>query len=156
MKKFKGFTSQQEKNFFSILKKQNDKELDKLFSNLHEEAFAHINCMDCGNCCKSLPPIINNTDIARISKYLRLKDSEFRVNYLTIDDEDLVFKKTPCVFLEPDNSCLIYDVRPRSCKEYPHTQRDNMKGILHLTFRNATVCPAVKEILEKLRLHFKI
>jgi len=54
--------------------------------------------------------------------------------------------------LQEDNTCAVYDVRPRACKEYPHTNRKNIQQILPLTVRNAEVCPAVYEILERLRV----
>jgi Fe-S-cluster containining protein len=66
------------------------------------------------------------------------------------EDGDYVFKSSPCPFLASDNACSIYEFRPKACREYPHTNRPQMKQILDLTFKNATVCPAVKEILKRI------
>ena len=53
--------------------------------------------------------------------------------------------------LGEDNYCTIYDVRPKACKEYPHTNRKKQNQILNLTEKNIEVCPAVYDIMEKLK-----
>jgi Fe-S-cluster containining protein len=50
-----------------------------------------------------------------------------------------------------DNECLIYDVRPKACSEYPHTNRKKFIQIANLTLNNTEVCPAVYDIVEKLK-----
>jgi len=62
------------------------------------------------------------------------------------EDGDYVLKSSPCVFLQDDNKCSIYEDRPLACREYPHTDRKNMYQILGLTEKNTEVCPAVAEI----------
>ena len=80
--------------------------VDEAFQKLHEEVFSEVNCLDCGNCCKSLGPKLNSTDIRRISGALRIKPSEFEQKYLRMDeDDDFVFSTMPCVFLAEDNTC---------------------------------------------------
>ena len=32
-------------------------------------------------------------------------------------------KGLPCPFLAEDGRCTVYEVRPRDCAEYPHTQK---------------------------------
>jgi Fe-S-cluster containining protein len=49
-----------------------------------------------------------------------------------------------------DNTCQIYEHRPKACREYPHTNRKNMQGIMALTQKNAVICPGVAQIMEKL------
>jgi hypothetical protein len=51
----------------------------------------------------------------------------------------------------PDNYCMIYEIRPRACREYPHTNRRRFHQILKLTWRNTLVCPAVLEIVARLK-----
>lgn len=70
--------------------------------------------------------------------------------HLTIDrDGDWVLRKAPCPFLDSDdNSCGVYEARPNACREYPHTNRKNMAGILHITEKNTAICPAVAEIVK--------
>ena len=62
-----------------------------------------------------------------------------------------MFYSKSCAFLEEDNRCSIYDVRPKACREFPHTDRIKQYQILDLTQKNVAVCPAVYEIIEKLK-----
>lgn len=128
------------------------KNLDQEFHKAHEEAFKKINCLDCGNCCKTTSPIFRDADVRRISKNLRMKEKEFISKYLKIDEEnDYVLQKSPCAFLADDNSCGIYDFRPLACKEYPHTNRKNMYQIVKITRENTKICPAVAKIVLSLK-----
>jgi Fe-S-cluster containining protein len=125
--------------------------LDQKMHRLHDEAFEHIDCLACANCCRTTGPLITQKDIERISKHLRLKPGAFVQKYLFIDeDQDYVFKSMPCPFLGDDNYCSIYDVRPKACREYPHTDRKNQQGILSLTQKNALLCPAVAFIFKEI------
>ena len=57
------------------------------------------------------------------------------------------------LFLGEDNYCSIYDVRPKACREFPHTDRIKQSQILKLTEKNVEVCPAVFSIFEKLKIN---
>ena len=71
--------------------------------------------------------------------------------YLTLDeDNDYVLKQSPCVFLNTDNTCQIYDVRPSDCARYPYTDEDVLLKRKQITLANTQVCPAVFSILEKI------
>ena len=49
---------------------------------LNEEAFEKIDCLKCANCCKSYSPRFTPPDIKRISKYLGMKEGDFKDTYL--------------------------------------------------------------------------
>lgn len=118
---------------------------------LHEEAFTKIDCLECANCCKNHSPRFKIPDIKRIAKYLGLKEGQFIETYLQLDDEnDYVLQRQPCSFLEADNTCSIYEVRPTDCARYPYTDEDVLLKRVRLTVKNAEVCPAVYYILEKI------
>ncbi|MFK7756827.1 MAG: YkgJ family cysteine cluster protein [Flavobacteriales bacterium] len=135
------------------LSKMKPKELDPLFQGLHEEVFEEVDCLECANCCKTTSPIFRDTDIERLAKHLRMKASEFTKKYLYLDDDhDYVLNTAPCPFLGDDLYCTVYESRPKACKEYPHTDRKNMSQILNLTVKNTQVCPAVGEIMERIKL----
>lgn len=141
--------------FFKSINKKKMRQLDEKVHELHEEVFEEIDCLECANCCKSLGPRITEKDIDRISKSMKMKASAFVDTYLIIDeDNDYVFKMMPCPFLIPDNYCMIYEARPKACREYPHTDRPKFLQISKLTVRNTETCPAVFEILERLRKEF--
>jgi Fe-S-cluster containining protein len=138
--------------FLSGLKKKNTTKVDEGFHSLHREVFEEISCLTCGNCCKTTSPIFYQTDISRLAKALRMRPADFMEKYLRVDeDNDYVLKLSPCPFLGDDNYCSVYEDRPRACREYPHTDRKRMVQILDLTHRNTLVCPAVFEIVERLK-----
>jgi Fe-S-cluster containining protein len=138
--------------FLSSLKKKNPRQLDDEFHSLHEEVFEEIDCLTCANCCKTTSPIFYQTDIERVSKALRVKPGEFIEQYLHVDeDKDYVLKSSPCPFLDGDNYCQVYESRPKACREYPHTNRKKMVQIMDLTYKNTLVCPAVLEMVERIK-----
>jgi len=148
--------AKENKKFLSGLSKLNDDRLDEMFHESHDEVFAVTDCLQCANCCKTTSPIFYPTDIERLAKALRMKPGEFIDKYLLIDeDKDYVLKSAPCPFLGSDNYCSVYDSRPRACREYPHTDRKKMSQVLDLTYRNTLVCPAVLEIIDKIKLRIK-
>lgn len=133
------------------LKKLKPYDVDELFHTQHEQVFAEIDCLDCANCCKTTPALVTNEDINRISRHLQISSKEFISKYVTKDEDgDTVLNKTPCSFLATDNKCIIYEVRPFACKDYPHTNRKKMQQVLELTLKNTEICPAVVRILENI------
>ena len=144
--------SKENQQFIKRLKKVNTKVLDKLIHALHDKVFLCTDCLECANCCTTTGPLFTNKDIIRISKHLRQKPSEFTEKYLRIDeDRDYVLKVVPCIFLGEDNYCSIYDIRPKACKEFPHTERIKQYQLLKLLEKNIEVCPAVYDIVERLK-----
>lgn len=140
------------KKYFAKLKKKKPKRLDLLMQELHDEEFAKTDCLACANCCKTTSPIFTEKDISRISKYLKMKERNFVDQYLQRDEDDfMVLKEAPCTFLDSDNTCFIYDVRPKACSEYPHTNRRKFIQLTNLTLKNTEVCPAVYNIVEELK-----
>jgi len=131
------------------LKKIKSKVLDDKFHKAHEEKFNKMDCLTCANCCKTTSPIFLQTDIERLSKVFKMKTSVFIDTYLFRDEDgDFVLKSSPCTFLGDDNKCIVYEERPKACREYPHTNRKNIHGILGLSLRNTLVCPVVHEIFQ--------
>ena len=144
------------KKFLQRLKDEDPRKVDGAFHRLHEEVFEEINCLDCGNCCKTTSPIFYQADIERLSKSLRIKPGDFISKYLRLDeDRDYVLTTAPCPFLGTDNYCAVYEDRPKACREYPHTDRKKMVQITDLTYKNTLVCPAVLEMVERMKKIFK-
>ena len=112
------------KRFFTKLRKKPPKHLDYLMQEIHQAEFQKTNCLDCANCCKTTGPLLTDKDVSRIAKHLKLKDQKFIESYVRVDEDgDFVLQSLPCVFLGHDNCCSIYDVRPKACREYPHTNQ---------------------------------
>ena len=140
------------RKYFAKLKKKSPKRLDLLMQDLHDEEFSKTDCLTCANCCKTTSPIFTEKDISRIAKFLKIKEYKFIAQYLQRDDDDfMVLQGVPCTFLDYDNTCFIYDVRPKACSEYPHTNRRKFVQLTNLTLKNTEVCPAVFNIVEELK-----
>jgi Fe-S-cluster containining protein len=140
------------KKYFAKLRKKKPKNLDVVMQQLHKDEFEKIDCLACANCCKTTSPIFTDKDINRISKYLKIKELQFFKQYLRYDEDDfMVLQEVPCIFLDTDNTCFIYDVRPKACKEYPHTDRKKFIQLTNLTLNNTEICPAVFNIIEELK-----
>ncbi|MFK7950617.1 MAG: YkgJ family cysteine cluster protein [Saprospiraceae bacterium] len=142
----------QNRNYYKRLGRKNTKGLDDVFHSLHDSVFEEIDCLECANCCKTTSPMFTKTDVSRIAKHQKMSVSEFTKKYLRVDEDgDTVLKSSPCPFLGKDNYCGIYEARPKACREYPHTNRKQMHQILHTTYLNTLVCPAVFELTEQLK-----
>ncbi|NCX96493.1 MAG: YkgJ family cysteine cluster protein [Chitinophagia bacterium] len=134
-----------------LLEKGNINHILPLLPELHEQAFKTIDCLQCANCCKNHSPRFKQPDIKRIAKYLKIKEGDLVQQYLKIDEDgDYVLQSTPCAFLNDDNTCKIYDVRPSDCSRYPYTDEDVFIKRKTITLKNATVCPITFYVLQQL------
>ncbi|WP_430811359.1 MULTISPECIES: YkgJ family cysteine cluster protein [unclassified Carboxylicivirga] len=144
--------AKENKAFLAKLKKKRPKSLDEEAQQLHHEVFSYTDCLGCANCCKSISPIVTNRDVDRLANHLRLRPREVIEQYLVLDDDnDYIFRETPCPFLMPDNYCMVYSARPRACREYPHTDRKRLYQITTLTYKNTFICPAAFDVVEGLK-----
>ncbi|EHQ41984.1 YkgJ family cysteine cluster protein [Myroides odoratus] len=140
------------KKYLAKLQKKAPKDLDYQMQEIHNAVFKKTDCLSCANCCKTTGPLFTSADIERISKHLRLKPQQFIDQYLRIDeDNDYVLQQVPCTFLDAENYCMIYDVRPKACREYPHTDRKKFQQIANLTLQNVAICPAAYEVVEQMK-----
>lgn len=144
--------NKENKIFFAKLKKKPPKQLDYLMQELHEEEFKRTDCLKCANCCKTTGPLFTDKDIERIAKHFKMKQQQFIDQFLRIDeDNDFVLQNVPCTFLGADNYCSIYEVRPKACREFPHTDRRKFQQISNLTLKNVEICPAAFNIVEEMK-----
>lgn len=140
------------KGLIKLIKKKKPKNLDDVVHQMHDAMFETFSCLDCANCCKTIGPRLTDKDIDRLAKHLRMKPSAFIEQYVVTDeDNDFVFREHPCPFLLPDNYCMVYESRPKACREYPHTDRKRFIQILELSHKNCETCPVVFEVFEQLK-----
>ncbi len=125
---------------------------DKAVSELHEQVFNESDCLKCANCCKTTPALVTRPDAKRIAKHLSIPPKTFIRKYLLEDiDGELMIARVPCTFLNEDNTCQIYEVRPQACREYPHTNQSGFSRRVKMNANNTIVCPAVHEIVNRLK-----
>ncbi len=146
-----------QKQYKQWLQRADKNKVLKQLPDAHEAAFENINCLDCAACCKNYSPRFKTPDIKRISKHLKMKESVFIDTYLRLDEDgDYVVKSKPCPFLDSNNYCSIYDVRPSDCERFPYTDEDVLLKRPNITLKNATFCPIVVFVLERLQAHAPI
>ena len=151
LKNWERKSADHQKQYRNFLQRADKNKVLKQLPDLHEEAFSKIDCLQCANCCKNYSPRFKTPDIKRISKHLKMKESDFIETYLHVDDEgDYVAKSKPCPFLGTDNYCSIYNVRPSDCVRFPYTDEDVILKRQQLTLKNSTFCPIVYHVLERL------
>lgn len=129
-------------------------QVDRIAKESHNEVFSQIDCTKCANCCKTISPQVNQADIKRISTFLEISEKEFIEKYLKIGDEkEYEMNALPCPFLK-DDKCGIYEVRPKTCQEYPHTNKKEFTTRRFMHTGNIEVCPAVYHIIETMKDRF--
>ena len=144
-------SKEKQKQYKQMLERADKNKVLKHLPDLHEEAFEKVDCLQCAACCKNYSPRFKTPDVKRISKYLGMKESNFIETYLRVDDEgDFVVKSSPCPFLGEDNRCSIYEERPSDCARFPYTDEDVLVKRQALTLKNATFCPIVVHVLDRL------
>ena len=140
-----------QKKYRQFLQRPNKNKVLRQLPALHEEAIARIDCLQCANCCKNYSPRFKTPDIKRISRHLKMRESEFIDKYLVVDEDgDFVVNTKPCPFLGADNFCSIYGERPSDCRRFPYTDEDVILKRKELTLKNSTFCPITYYVLEKL------
>ena len=118
-----------------------------------KNAFEKIDCLSCANCCKTLGPILEQADFIPISNALKISVSQLLMDYIVMDEDgDFTFKSLPCPFLQDDLYCSIYDSRPRSCREFPHTDDLNFKKLNDMHIKNSLTCPAVQKVIDQIEV----
>jgi len=144
-------SAERQKVYKQFLQKAEKNQVLRQLPDLHEEAFARIDCLQCANCCKNYSPRFKTPDIKRISKHLKMKESDFIDTYLRVDEDgDFVARSLPCPFLGTDNYCSIYDQRPSDCHRFPYTDEDVFIKRQAITLKNSTFCPITYFVIEKL------
>ena len=104
--------------------------------------------------------IIPEEDINQDASYLGMEADEFIDRYLKYNSAECTYetKKCPCDFWDSKTGeCLLGDCKPESCKKYPYTDQPDRIGSLLSIIDNASICPVVYEILERLKeeYHFR-
>ncbi len=140
-------------NFRTFLKMESPDDLDTVVNQLHEELFREYDCIACSNCCKETTTDLTKEDIGRISRELNMKPKVFIKKYLGKSEGEFMIKNLPCPFLG-EEGCTIYDCRPEACREYPHTDKDEMLSRLISLMENCAICPVVFELVERLKQHY--
>lgn len=148
---------QQKKMYLQGLRHVNQAEFIPVLKEVHEEVFGRTDCLACARCCTSIPPLVTRSDIKRLAAHLGIAPKIFQKRYVLEDiNGELTLNGVPCTFLQSDNQCSVYDIRPEACRRYPHTDEDEYVRRTSLNLANAQLCPAADAILNRLQQIFPL
>ncbi|AVB77099.1 YkgJ family cysteine cluster protein [Methanococcus maripaludis] len=88
-------------------------------------------CRMCGGCCDS--PSVSKKDVANIAGFLKIPFDEVVKKYLVNFDGmtgRLKTSKEKCIFLDENNKCKIYRVRPIICRLRPYSVQIKDKNLV--------------------------
>ena len=128
-----------------------DTEVDRMVQELYNQEAGKFDCTTCARCC-STTPLLDDEDVERLAGSLGITSDEVTSRYLKMDDDwgELTFNQKPCPLLN-DKLCTCYAARPYDCWSYPHLQKEGFRHRLISTVNNASVCPVVFNVLERLK-----
>jgi Fe-S-cluster containining protein len=141
------------KRYLTRLEKKPPRGLDSIAAKVDTEVWKGMDCLACGNCCRSMTPTFKRSDIVRIAAHLDMEPAAFKRKWLRLDDEgkDLINKKQPCQFLDlSSNMCSIYEVRPADCAGFPYLKKRKMTEYMHVHKQNIEFCPATFNMVERM------
>ncbi len=151
LKNWEKKSKERQKIYKNYLQRASKNTVLRQLPDYHEEAFSKVDCLQCANCCKNFSPRFKTPDIKRLSKLLRMRESDFIETYLKVDEDgDYVANTSPCPFLGADNYCSIYEDRPSDCRRFPYTDEDVIFKRQPLTLKNSSFCPITYYVLERL------
>jgi uncharacterized protein len=128
-------------------------ELDTIVQEITTDVWGKINCLDCGNCCKTLEIVVDKGDILRLSKKLGISTVQFTEKYVTNTDGVSHFMPS-CPFLGEDNACQVYEDRPRACRDFPYLHEHKFRDYSLTMVENLGTCPIVFNVWEELKVRF--
>ena len=126
----------------------NEEQMRKVIEDADHKVWEKINCLECANCCKTRSPVYSEEDINRISNHLELNVDQFIKRYLLqLNNGDWVNISIPCQFLQADNKCSVYELRPATCASYPHHNKKPLHILKEHLQKNISTCPASVELI---------
>lgn len=140
------------KKFIMTLKRVKAKNLDREFNMLHDQVFEEIDCLQCGNCCRTVKPIYQQKDIVKLAKRFNCRPIVWEREYTDVDDDnDRIAKTAPCPFIADDNYCIYYEDKPKYCRDFPYTDKTRLRNYLRETMENTKICPAVYLMIKEIK-----
>ena len=86
-------------------------------------------CEKCGKCCREFSITLTDEDLERepklhgVKRHISTIRNKKMVAYMLQKSRvwviDKVGRGCPCVFLDENNLCRIYETRPGDCRDYP-------------------------------------
>jgi hypothetical protein len=125
-------------------------DIDSKAIELTGQAYDKIDCLACGQCCRTTVTTFTLEDINKASKAIGISKKHFIQKYLFLDlDGQYTTISVPCPFLNlDDNKCKIYEARPHACSSFPHTDRKNFLARKKVHLENVKFCGITEYVLD--------
>jgi uncharacterized protein len=127
----------------------------KPFQILASEVQRLVDCTGCTNCCRCSVVPVRKPEIENIASELGAPAAEVTRLYTVPDpgapgSRILLTLEAGCVFLD-GNLCMIYDARPKACREFPHVAvgSHSLGSRPSSLARWAALCPIIYNALER-------
>lgn len=130
-------------------------QLDAVVRETTDEVWKQIDCLACGNCCRTLQIVVDDKDIRRLAARLNVSPQQFARRYVQVaEDRTKHLISSPCAFLQPDNRCAVYEDRPQACRDFPYLRDANFRSRSLMMLDNTAVCPIVFNVWQRLKQRF--
>ena len=127
-------------------------EIDTVVRETTADVWSKIDCLTCGNCCRTLQIVVDDRDIRRLATRLGVTPRQFSEQFVGIaPDKTKHFLSTPCTFLGADNACSVYEDRPQACRDFPYLHEDHFAARTLMMIENTATCPIVFNVWHSLK-----
>ena len=132
--------------------------LDGVVQALTAEVWGKIDCLTCGNCCKTLQIVVDDKDIARLAKRLGTTPKAFAAQYVGMAEDGVkhFLASPPCPFLGEGNACTVYEDRPQACRDFPYLHDRNFRSRTLMMIESCATCPIVFNVWDRLKKRFPV
>lgn len=139
--------------------------VERQFRKAAQEVEDAIDCKACAECCRVTEVQLVERDVAKLARFLGMKEHEFLRDHAAEDeDNQVILKRVPskdpgakpgdlaCEFLD-GNECTVYEARPTNCERFPHLLRGagSLEARMWAFVDRATYCPIVYNWLEMVK-----
>jgi Fe-S-cluster containining protein len=143
-------------HFRSFIEARHPGETDKHVFRLQEAVSAHIDCRQCGNCCRSLMIVVSEDELDQVAALTNETSTDFKSKYIAEGlAGKMLLNSMPCRFLA-DSSCTIYAHRFAGCREFPALDLPGFSQRYFTIQMHYDRCPIIFNVVEQLKkeLHF--
>lgn len=135
---------------------ENEEAFDRVVNRLHKQYFSETFCQQCRNCCKMTGVCLQEeTDLCNAASALNMSKEALIKRYLKQDTpQSYSSRRQPtCIFFQ-NESCMLKDGKPSSCKDFPYTQKPDRFLSLMSMVSAAEICPIAAQIMEDLKKEY--
>lgn len=95
------------------------------FLNIHKNKFVRKGeCKKCGNCCRNITFVVDGELIKTEKQFEELKEwKRYYHNFFPSGFDERGAMLFTCKCLKPDNTCSMYWLRAKGCREYPKVDK---------------------------------